>query len=168
MAGNESAQRKLYEKYRVQWYMILQRYASSRDEADDMFQEGLIKVFKNLKQFDGNKASFSTWSTRVMINAGITFLKKQTWAKSMSDVDEAYGVSSDVETVYEKLAAKELTALIQKLPTGYRLVFNMYVVEGYTHKEIADALGIKEGTSKSQLSKAKLKLREQLDLQLIS
>jgi len=168
LKGNESSQRALYEKFRVQWYMILQRYASNRTEADDMFQEGLINVFKNLKQFNSDKASFSTWSTRVMINAGITFLKKQSWAKSMGDVSEAYGLSTDEETVYEKIAAKELTHMVQRLPTGYRLVFNMYVVEGYSHKEIAQALGVSEGTSKSQLSKAKNKLREYLSVELTS
>jgi len=137
-------------------------------QAEDIMQEGLINIYKNLSTFNDNKASFPTWSTRVLINAALNYLKKNIWADKMSDIDQAYDASDKSETVYDKLSAKELTALIQQLPTGYRVIFNLYNIEGYNHREIAEKLGISEGTSKSQLSKARRELRNKLESQLNS
>lgn len=164
--GDTKAQRTLYEQYRTAWYMIALRYGKNKSQAEDMFQEGLINIFKNLKQYDDSKSAFITWSTRVLINASLSFLKKNNWANMMNDIDEGPDFDDNSETVYSKIAAKELTDMIQLLPVGYRMVFNMYVIEGYTHREIAQVLGISEGTSKSQLSKAKKKLQTQLENQL--
>lgn len=164
--GHAKSQRALYEQYRTAWYMTALRYGKNKSEAEDMFQEGLINIFKNLHQYDHTKAAFSTWSTRVLINASLTYLKKNSWASMMMDIDERPDVADDKEDAYSQIAAKELTHMIQLLPIGYRLVFNMYVIEGFSHKEIAAALNINEGTSKSQLSKAKRKLKTQLEKQL--
>jgi len=142
------------------------RYAKNRFEADDILQEGLIEVFRDLYQFDSDRASFETWSSRVITYAALRYLKRNSWHKTFEDVDEIYDAASEEESVYEKLAAKELVLLIQQLPLGYRLVFNMYVIEGYKHHEIAERLDIKIGTSKSQLSKAKKMLREKIEFHL--
>lgn len=166
--GNADAQRVLYEKYRTQWYMTSLRYGKNKMEAEDIFQESLINIFNRLKSYNKEKSAFNTWSTRVIINSAMTYLKKNSWANSMAGLDNTYNVELKEENVYDKLSAKELTLLVQKLPIGYRLVFNMYAVEGYTHKEIAEQLEITEGTSKSQLFKARRELKRTLESQLNS
>lgn len=165
---DEVAQRELYLKYRIKWYILCQRYAKSKFEADDILQEGLIGIFKSLDQYDSKRGHFSTWSCRVIVNAALRYLKKSTWQSTFLELEGDHDIHSLEETIYDQLAQKELVALLQTLPTGYRLVFNMYVIEGYAHQEIADSLGINVGTSKSQLSKARKMLRDQLENHLIS
>lgn len=167
MRGDQAAQRQLYEQYRTRWYMISLRYGKSNVQADDIFQEGIIQIYKDLNQFDPKRGAFSTWSSRVLVNAALRYLRKYNWTNTLNNEGEMNLVESSDETVYQKLAAKELTALIQKLPVGYRLVFNMYVLEGFKHHEIADKLGITTGTSKSQLAKARKQLKTMLEDQLI-
>lgn len=166
--GDTVAQRNLYEAYRTQWYMVSMRYGKNKMQAEDIMQEGLINIFKNLHTYKSDRSAFSTWSTRVLINAALNYLKKNAWADTMSDVDELYDAKDHSETIYERLSANELTQLVSTLPTGYRVVFNLYVIEGYNHREIAEQLGINEGTSKSQLSKARRELRSKLETQLNS
>lgn len=143
--------------------MICLRYGKDRRDAEEMMQEGLISVFKSLPQFDRKKALFSTWSGKVMVNAALQYLRK--WKRLDFDlnIDELNEEIMCDKSLYDNLEAKELTSIIQKLPDGYRTVFNMYVVEGYKHKEIAELLNISENTSKSQLFKAKKILRNQLE-----
>lgn len=167
LEGDDSAQRELYKLYRVKWYMLSLRYSNSRDEAADIMQEGLICIFNDLHQFDSNKGRFVTWSSRVLVNAALRYLKKHSWNSMISYLDHLDDITSNEVTIVDKLSAEELTTLLQKLPTGYRIVFNMYAIEGYSHKEIANHLGIAEGTSKSQLAKARKALREKLEIQLI-
>jgi len=167
LRGDDAAQRELYDLYRVKWYMLSLRYSNSRDEANDIMQEGLIGIFNDLHQFDSTRGKFSTWSCRVLVNAALRYLKKHSWHSMVSYLDHLEDITSQEINIVDKLSAKELTGLLQKLPTGYRIVFNMYVIEGYSHKEIALHLGIAEGTSKSQLAKARKALREKLEVQLI-
>lgn len=143
--------------------MICLRYAQNRAEAEDMLQEGLIGVFNNLKQYDHEKASFSAWSNKIMVNAALQYLRKWKNLNFNRDIDDYTDQLSYAEDVFESLGAKELTSMVQKLPDGYRIVFNLYVVEGYKHKEIAEKLSISESTSKTQLLKAKKMLRTQLE-----
>jgi len=163
MRNNSQAQRALYEKYRVKWFMICLRYANNKSEAEDMLQNGLISVFNSIKQFDHKKATFAAWSNKIMVNASLQHLRKWRKFDFTQSIDDYENNISYQEDVYDSLGAKELTSLIQKLPDGYRIVFNMYVVEGYKHKEIAEILNISENTSKSQLLKAKKMLRNQLE-----
>ena len=139
-------------------------YGASRSEAQDILQEGLISVYSSLPQFDVERGAFKSWSNRVIVNAALRFLKKNKWQQSFEDLEEANEEIEISEDALDKIAAKELTELVQKLPIGYRLVFNLYAVEGYKHQEIAEQLGISVGTSKSQLSKAKKALRQQLEI----
>jgi len=161
--NNARAQRALYEKYRVKWFMICLRYAPDREEAEDMMQEGLISIFKEIKQYDPDKAGFPAWSNRVMVNAALQYLRKWKKLKFNQSIDD-YNVEIPVqEGIYDKIGAKELTAMVQQLPDGYRTIFNLYVMEGYKHREIAEMLSISENTSKTQLLKAKKMLRNQLE-----
>ncbi len=164
--GDEKAQRDMYLGHRVQWYMQCLRYGEDKFEADDILQEGLIQIYKDLHQFDERKASFATWSSRVLSHAALKFLKRHRWNKAFTDIDSIDETADQEELVYDKLAAKELIQLLQQLPLGYRVVFNMYVIEGYKHHEISKGLGITIGTSKSQLSKAKKMLREKIEFHL--
>ncbi len=143
--------------------MICLRYARNRMEAEDMLQEGLISIFKELKQYDPSKAGFSSWSNKVMVNAALQYLRK--WKKLDFDknVDDYENFKTGEENVFDKIGAKELTALVQELPDGYRAVFNLYAIEGYKHREIAEILSISESTSKTQLLKAKKMLRNRLE-----
>ena len=128
-----------------------------------MLQEGLISVFKELKQFDPNRATFSAWSNKVMVNAALQHLRKWKKLNFTETVDDYENKVAYDENVFETLGARELTVMVQNLPEGYRVVFNLYVIEGYKHKEIAKILSISENTSKTQLLKAKRMLRNQLE-----
>lgn len=163
LRNNAQAQRVLYEKYKVKWFMICLRYAQNKTEAEDMLQEGLISVFKELRQYDPKKAQFSAWSNKVMVNASLQHLRKWNKLNFNQQIDDYDNQLVNSEDVFDSLGAKELMALVQNLPDGYRMVFNLYVIEGYKHKEIADILSISENTSKTQLLKAKRMLRNQLE-----
>lgn len=164
--GNEAAQRELYVMHRVKWYMQCLRYGKNKYEADDILQEGLIQIYKDLHQFDEKRSKFITWSSRLISHAALKYLKKNSWQNTFVDIEEIQHHPETNEAIHQKLNAKELTALIQTLPLGYRLVFNMHELEGYNHKEIAEHLNITTGTSKSQLSKARKMLQRKLEFQL--
>lgn len=164
VSGEEPAIQMLYEKHQRHWFRLCLRYGKNRDEAQDIMQEGLVAVFRDLKQFDSKRGEFKSWSNRVMVNAALRYLKKHQWQQNFEDLELAESEPDLSENALGKLSAKELTQVIQKLPSGYRIVFNMYVIEGYTHQEIAKELNISIGTSKSQLSKAKKLLRQKLEI----
>lgn len=145
--------------------MTALRYARNKSHAEDVFQEGLIQIFKDLHQFDDTKSSFPTWSNRVLINAALRFIKKNN-KLSFDDLDDHMDLNSVPEKIHSQLATKELTEMVQRLPDGYRIVFNLYVIEGYSHKEIAAQLQVSVNTSKTQLFKAKKELRLKLESHL--
>lgn len=163
LSGDKSAERKLYEQHRQRWFRLALRYGKNRGEAQDVFQEGLIGIFKDLHQFDSARGEFIPWSNRVLVNAALRFLKKNQWQNTFADIEVADQEKEVTENILDQIAAKELIEMIQQLPLGYRIVFNMYVLEGFSHKEIAEQLEISIGTSKSQLSKAKKALRSLLE-----
>ncbi len=165
--GDQKAQRYLYEKYKVSMFIICQRYARDRSEAEDILQEGFIKIFRDLKQYSG-KGALGGWMRRVMVNAALQYLRKWKREFLFTNVEDSQSILHAPETVHSKLGAEELTLLIQRLPLGYRTIFNLYVVEGYPHKEIAEKLGISENTSKTQLRKAKASLRTMLEKQILT
>ena len=163
LSGEQWAERALYEKHERHWFRLCLRYARERIEAMDILQDGLINVFKDLHQFDIEKGTFANWSNRVIVNTALRILKKKHWQQTFLELEAAAEEAEVREDALSKLAAKELIGLINALPLGYRIVFNMYVIEGYSHKEIAAHLEVSENTSKSQLSKAKKALRKQLE-----
>jgi len=159
--GKEKSQYKLYEILSPKMYALCMQYANDEDDAKDIMQEGFIKVFQKISQFSG-KGSFEGWVRRIMIN---TALEKYRSKVYMQNVDEITHHSEDlmVEGVLEEISAGDLMKLIRSLTPKYRMVFNMYAIEGYSHKEIAELAGISEGTSKSNLSRARTILQQKLN-----
>jgi RNA polymerase sigma-70 factor (ECF subfamily) len=161
--NNARAQRALYEMHKVKWFMICLRYAPSKMEAEDMLQEGLISVFKEIRQYDPDKAPFSAWSNKIMVNAALQYLRKWKDLNFHQSIDDYEDHFVQREEAFDKIGTKELNSLVQSLPDGYQIVFNLYVMEGYKHREIAEMLSISENTSKTQLLKAKSMLRDKLE-----
>lgn len=155
IAGNSKAQEKLYNFYARRMKGICIRYAKSVFEAEDIFQDAFIKVFTYLVNYK-MEGSFDGWIRRIVVNTAIDHYKKnQSLEKHFEQYDGADEIETESFTVEQKLYADDLLKILSLLPDGYRLVFNLYAIEGYNHKEIADLLNISEGTSKSQLSKAR-------------
>jgi RNA polymerase sigma-70 factor (ECF subfamily) len=154
LKGKASAQRELYTLYAYPMLGLCYRYTKSMADAEDVLQEGFIKVFKNLHQFTGS-GELGAWIRRIMVNSAINYLKKESrYQYDLSFSDHTLHPVSD-ENPELTLNAKELADLIRQLPTGYQTVFNLYAVEGYSHGEIGNILGIHEGTSKSQYARAR-------------
>ena len=159
--GEPKFQELLYQKYAARMMAVCSRYAKTRFEAEDVFHEAFVKVFEHIKTFQ--HGSFEGWMKRIFVNTAINnFRKNQKHYGHEQHSDETDQTAAE-EVILSGITAKELMAVINQLPEGYRLVFNMYVMEGYTHKEIGELLGIAEGTSKSQLAKAKIQLKKFLN-----
>lgn len=161
MAKNELAQRQLYERYKRVMTGVCMRYADRYEEAQDIVQNGFIKVFKKIDTFSG-KGSLEGWIRRIMVNTALDHLrsnKAQRFNVNIDDVDFKLKKESMAE---DNLQAEDLLRLIRDLPTGYRTVFNLYAIEGYSHKEISEQLNISENTSKSQYSRARALLQKKL------
>lgn len=167
LAGNPAAQRELYEAFKVPLFRVCLRYAKDRSEAEDMLQDGFIKIFQDLKNYRGTGV-FAGWMRKVMVNTALQHLRKQKKMFPSIDLQEVHDQFETDEDIHSDLNAKALTQLVQQLPAGYRAVFNLYVIEGYSHQEIAQQLGITTSTSKSQLFKAKASLRGLLEKLIIS
>lgn len=156
--GDRRMQEELYRRYSPRMYAVCLRYAGKAEEAEDILQEGFIKVFKKMDSFRGD-GSFEGWMRRIFVNTAIEHFRRKRYLMPVTEKEENT-IEGKFTSVLDDLGAKDIMALVQELSPGYRTVFNMYVVEGYTHKEIADMLGISEGTSKSQLSRAKVILQD--------
>lgn len=163
LQGSNSHQKALYDQYKVPLFRVCLRYAKDRMEAEDILQNGFIQIFSDLYQYKGSGA-LGGWMRRVMVNTALQHIRKNKKFQATVEVEHIANEYHTEAVAHSNLNAEALTKLIQKLPTGYRTVFNLYVVEGYTHREIAQALDINENTSKSQLSKAKATLRKMLEL----
>lgn len=158
MKGDRRMQEELYGRFSPRMYAVCLRYAGNTEEAEDILQEGFIKVFKKLDSFR-SEGSFEGWVRRIFVNTAIEHFRRKRYLMPVTEKEENT-IEGKFTSVLDELGAKDIMALVQELSPGYRTVFNMYVVEGYTHKEIADMLGISEGTSKSQLSRAKVILQD--------
>ena len=158
MEGNRRLQEELYSRFSPRMYAVCLRYAGNAEEAEDILQESFIKVFKKLDSFR-SEGSFEGWVRRIFVNTAIEHFRRKRYLMPVTEKEENT-IEGKYVSVLDELAEKDILALVQELSPGYRTVFNMYVVEGYTHKEIADMLGISEGTSKSQLSRAKVILQD--------
>jgi RNA polymerase sigma factor (sigma-70 family) len=156
--GDRKMQRVLYERFAPKMYGVCLRYAGNAEEAEDILQEGFIKVFRKISSYRG-EGSFEGWIRRIFVNTAIEYYRKKTYLQPITEHEENT-VEGKYLSVLDNLAEKDIIKLVQQLSPGYRTVFNMYVVEGYTHKQISELLGISEGTSKSQLSRAKQILQE--------
>lgn len=159
--GNPRAQRMLFDRFSSKMLGVCLRYAKDSEQADDILQDGFVKVFTKLKDFK-NEGSLEGWIRRVMVNTALDQIRKN--GKTLGDVsvdDVQYKIENN-DHIAERLMAEDLLKLINSMPDGYKVVFNMFAIEGYTHNEIADTLGISESTSKSQYSRARAYLRERI------
>lgn len=160
---NRAAQKALYDRYCRKMMVICQRYAKSTQEAEDILQEGFIKVFANIKSFRGD-ARLETWMTRIMINTALNSQRQKLYLIPMIDV-ESINIREEEQVSLSGFHLSELITIVQSLPDGCRLVFNLFAIEGYSHKEIGEMLGISDGTSKSQYNRAKSLLKIKLSQQ---
>ena len=158
LKGNKADQYELYQRFSGKMYGVCLRYASSYDEAQDILQEGFIKVFDKLSTFK-DAGSFEGWIRRIFVNTAIEKYRERIYHLSVHDMSEN-GYFAEENMAASRLGVNDLLALIQKLPDQYRLVFNMYAMEGLSHKDIGEMLGISESTSRSNLSRARALLQD--------
>ncbi len=153
-------QQMLYNMFSAKMFSVCLRYANEYNSAQDLLQEGFVKVFKNIEKFRG-EGSFEGWVRRIFVNTAIEHYRKQVNLYALHDSD-VKGFEHYEDNALETLKHQDVMKMIQKLSDGYRTVFNLYVVEGFSHKEIGDMMGISEGTSKSQLARARYLLQKMI------
>lgn len=160
-AGERKAQELLYNRFASKMLGVCFRYATDRMEAEDMLQNGFIRVYQKIADYRG-EGSFEGWVRRIMVHSAIEHYRKHHKMMQLASFDDEIPGHVVNPNVTANLAAKDLMMLIQQLPPGYRIVFNLFAIEGYSHKEIAGLTGITEGASKSQLSRARSILKNQV------
>ena len=143
-------------------FPVCLRYVSDRSLAEDIMQDGFITLFTKLGSYKGD-GSFEGWARRIFVTTALMALRKKDALKMSDELDSVRGMKTDTYSQIQNLGYKELMKLIMSLPTGFRTVFNLYAVEGYSHKEIADMLGITETTSRTQLSRARIWLQKKIE-----
>lgn len=159
--GSVTAQKYLYDRFAIQFYLACRRYLKSDSEAEEMLQNGFLKIFHSLNHFMySNDAAFVAWMKKIMINECLQELRKKNNFFLVAE-EKAMDIS-DTADVIGRLSVNDIYKLITEMPIGYRTIFNLYVIEGYSHEEIAVQLNISVGTSKSQLNKARKKLQESI------
>lgn len=161
LKGKRRARRQLYERYRVPMFRLCMRYAPSREAAEDILQEGFYQVFKDLGQFRG-EGNLGAWMHRIMVRTALSYLRKQRKAEFQEEFPVLSDDRSAESLIISEFEVSHIMHVIQSLPDGYRAVFNLYAIEGYSHKEIAEQLGIAESSSRSQYTRARHTLRHLL------
>ena len=159
LENEATAQRELYNKFSPKMLSVCYRFAHNREDAEDMLQEGFIKVFTQIHSFE-NRGAFEGWIRRIIVHTCINILKKNKKFNESVDIIHATGLQVREETVPSVIQAKQVVECIRMLPIGYRTVLNLYAIEGYSHREIAGMLGIEESTSRSQYTRAKAMLED--------
>lgn len=157
--NNRHAQQKIYSKHAPKMLSICRQYVKDVQQAEDIMITAFMKVFTNLKAFE-HKGSFEGWVRRIMVNECISYLRVQ---KKVSFLEDEFFVEDTFNNIESHFSVEDIQSLIDSLPDGYKMVFNLYAIEGFKHQEIAKMLGINEGTSKSQLSHARKMLKEQIN-----
>ena len=160
--NNPKAQKELYDRFASKMMGVSYRYANSQEEAKDILQDAFIKVFGRIGSFK-KEGSLEGWIRRIVVNTALDNIRKRKKDKQNVSLTEAEHLASNKDYIIENLSADDLLQMLKTIPIGYRTVFNLYAIEGYSHKEIADSLGITENTSKSQYSRAKAFLRNLLE-----
>ncbi|MCQ2137591.1 MAG: RNA polymerase sigma factor [Bacteroidales bacterium] len=161
--GDRTAQRRLYDRYAPTMLALCSRYTGSRDTAQDVLIEGFLTIFDKIGTYRA-QGSFEGWMRRIFINESLMYIRKNDvlrYADEIENVPET-GLGFESHGVVEKMNADQLMELIMEMPVGFRSIFNLYVIEGYSHQEIAEALGITEGSSRSQLSRGRVWLQERI------
>ena len=161
LKNNAAAQKEMYYKYSSKMLAVCYRYAHNREDAEDMLQEGFIKVFTQIHTFE-NRGALEGWIRRIMVHTCINILKKNKRFNESVDLIHATGLQVREESIPSIIQAKEVIECIRLLPMGYRTVLNLYAIEGFSHKEISCMLDIEESTSRSQYTRAKAMLEDVL------
>ena len=162
IAGEPKAQEALFNLYAPKMLGVCFRYTRSIMEAEDVLQEGFIKVFKYLNSFK-NEGSLEGWIRKIMVNTSLNHIKKNKHIAEELEIEKAIGLEADHDTAIQNYDSKLIMEALQALPDGYRVILNLFAIEGYSHKEIADSLGIAESTSRSQFLRAKVVLKRILE-----
>ncbi len=155
------SQRKLYEHFEKKMFVVCMRYTKNRMEAEDILQEAFVKVFLNIENFR-NDCPLDQWIKKIIINTALKVIRKQVLVLPASDSIILENYSDGEQPPLSSYSFLELINMIQKLPAGYQVIFNLYAIEGYNHREISVMLGISEGTSKSQYARAKVTLQQMI------
>ena len=159
--GDPSAQKGLYDLLAPKMFAVCIRYMGDRMAAEDVLQDGFVTLFSKLDSFSGI-GSFEGWARKIFVNTALMSLRKSDILKESEDIAQARSLAGEHTSAVQDLGYKELLRLVGELPPGFRTVFNMYVIEGYSHKEIGEALGITENTSRSQLQRARTLLKSKI------
>lgn len=160
-SGNRLSQKALYDALSRKMFAVCLRYMGDREAAEDVLQDGFVTLFSKLDSFSG-AGSFEGWARKIFVNTALMSLRRKDVLRNTEEVDAAFGVSSESPTPVQQIGYRELMKLVSELPPGFRTVFNMYVIEGYSHKEISEALGVTEVTSRSQLQRARMLLQDKI------
>jgi RNA polymerase sigma-70 factor (ECF subfamily) len=163
LLGDRIAQKKLYEQYSGKMMGVCLRYCKDKETAKDLLHDGFLKIYTHLDSFEG-KGSFEGWMRRIMINTALEYLRKQNDEGYSTNIEEAFTLTNGDYGILEKMQAEELIRLIQKLPDSYRMAFNLFVIEGYSHKEISKILNITESSSRVYVTRAKQYLQTMIGL----
>lgn len=166
LKGKKEAQAKLYKHFAPLMMAVCYRYTKTKFEAEDVLQEGFVKVFKNLDQFKGD-GELGAWIRRIMVNTALNYLRTNKKYQQDADVDMIPEKASNDESPLAALQAKQLAAIIQRLPVGYQTIFNLHAIEGYSHVEIGDMLNISKGTSRSQYLRARNMLKKWIEEEIL-
>lgn len=159
--GERRAQKAVYDALADKMFAVCLRYMGDRESAEDVLQDGFVMLFAKIGTYTGD-GSFEGWARKIFVNTALMSLRKNDVLKGSEDADAAVSLSSDAPSAVQDLGYKELCRMISELPAGFRTVFNMYVVEGYSHQEIAESLGISVSTSRSQLLRARAMLQAKI------
>lgn len=159
--NRRDAQSKLYKQLSPRLFGVCLRYAANRSEAEDILQDSFVKIFTKIRQFDF-KGSFEGWARRVVVNCALSYFRRESRLYAVDDIAE-YDTQLSPDDVLSAISGNELMQMVQQLTPQYRTVFNLYAIEGFSHQEISKMLNISEGTSKSNLSRARCMLQEKVE-----
>lgn len=159
--GDSRAQKAIYDALSPKMFAVCLRYMGDRDSAEDVLQDGFVTLFTKLGSYLGD-GSFEGWARKIFVNTALMNLRKKDVLRQSEDVESAWDIKTEDPTPIQNISYQDLMKFISELPDGFRTVFNMYVVEGYSHKEIAEELGISEATSRSQLLRARAVLQSKI------
>ena len=159
--GDRASQKVIYDRLAPRMLPLCMRYVGDRSLAEDVLQDGFITLFTHLDSYKGN-GSFEGWARKIFVTTALMELRKKDALKMSDELDTVRGMKADLPSQGQNIGYKELMRLVMQLPAGFRTVFNMYAVEGYSHKEIGDILGISESTSRTQLSRARICLQNMI------
>ena len=159
--GDRASQKAVYDRLAPRMFPLCMRYVGDRNLAEDVLQDGFLTLFTQLKNYKG-EGSFDGWARKIFVNTALMSLRKKDALKMSEELDVVKGMKADVPSQGQNIGYKELMKLVMQLPAGFRTVFNLSVLEGYSHKEIGDLLGISESTSRTQLSRARTWLQNKI------